>query len=66
MFLFSFQTNPLRRSVSYVISEKKVKIYNIFKIHGGSTLVIVEKQKTLQLLLTTENTRNKQTIKEND
>ena len=66
MFLFSFQTNPLRRSVSYVISEKKVKIYNIFKIHGGSTLVIVKKQNTLQLLLTTENNRNKQTIKEND
>ena len=29
---FSFQKNPLRRSVSYVISEKKVKIDNIFKI----------------------------------
>ena len=26
---FTFQTNPLRRSVSYVISEKKVKIDNI-------------------------------------
>ena len=28
---FSFQTNPLGRSVSYVISEKIVKIDNIFK-----------------------------------
>ena len=30
-FFFSFPTNPLGRSVSYVISEKKVKI-DIFKI----------------------------------
>ena len=32
LFFFSFPTNPLRRSVSYVISETKVKIDNIFKI----------------------------------
>ena len=34
--------------------------------HGSSTLIILEKQKTLQLLLITENIRNKQTIKEKD
>ena len=34
--------------------------------HGGSTLVTVKKQKTLHLLLITENTHNKQTIKEKD
>ena len=34
--------------------------------HGGCTLVIMKKQKALQLLLSTENTRNKQTIKEKD
>ena len=33
---------------------------------GGPTLVIMKKQKTLQLLLITENIRNKQTIKEKD
>ena len=54
-----FQTNPLRRSVSYVISEK---IPNI--THSGSTLVIMKKQKTLQLLVITKNTRNKQQKKD--
>ena len=34
--------------------------------HGSSTLIIIEKQKTLQLLLITENVRNKQTVKEKD
>ena len=43
---------------------KKVKVDNIFD--GGSTLVIMKKQKTLQLLLITENTCNKQTMKEKD
>ena len=33
---------------------------------GGPTLVIMKKQKALQLLLITENIRNKQTIKEKD
>ena len=32
LFFFSFPTDPLGRSVSYVISEKKAKIDNIFKI----------------------------------
>ena len=32
VFFFSFPTNPLPKSVSYVMSEKKVKIDNIFKI----------------------------------
>ena len=40
---------------------KKVKVDNIFD--GGSTLVIMKKQKTLQLLLITENTLNNQTKK---
>ena len=35
-------------------------------MYGGSTFVIIKKQKTLQLLLITENTHNKQTIKEKD
>ena len=42
---------------------------NIFKIiftHGGSTFVIMKKQKALQLLLISENNCNKQTIKEKD
>ena len=68
--LFPFQTNPLRRSVSYVISEKKkLKIRNFFKdtsTHVGVTLVIMKKQKTLQLFLTVKNTGTKQTIKEED
>ena len=34
--------------------------------HGDSTLVIMKKQKILQLLLNTQNTHNKQTIKETD
>ena len=33
---------------------------------GGPTLVIIKKQKTLQLLLINETTRNKQTVKEKD
>ena len=37
-FFFLLQTNPLRRSVSYVISDKKVTTEDTF-IHGGSTLV---------------------------
>ena len=52
---------------------KKVKLDNIFKILSHmvkvfpiSTLVIMKKQKTLQLLLIIENTHNKQTIKERD
>ena len=47
----------------HVISEKKVKVDNIFD--GGSTLVIMKKQKALHLLLITQNTRNIQT-KEKD
>ena len=34
--------------------------------YGNSTLVIMKKQETLQLLLVTNNNRNKQTIKEKD
>ena len=34
--------------------------------YSGSTLLILKKQKTLQLLFVIENTHNKQTIKEKD
>ena len=60
-FFFSFPRNPLGRSGSYVISEKSKNRY--FKdtfTHGASTLLIMKKQKTLQLLLIIENTHNKQ------
>ena len=47
--LFFVSNDPLRRRVSYVISEKKIKTDNISKIndvskntHGGSTLVITK------------------------
>ena len=66
---FSFSTNPIRRSVSYVISETKVKIDNIFKILSHMGWLYSrnnKKQKTLQLSLITENAHNKQTIKEKD
>ena len=39
---FLISNNPLQKSVSYIISEKKVKLDNIFKILGGSTLVIMK------------------------
>ena len=39
---FFVSNNPLQKSVSFVISEKKVKLDNIFKILGGSTLVIMK------------------------
>ena len=32
LFFFSFPMNPLGRSVSYVVSEKKVKIDHIFTV----------------------------------
>ena len=38
---FFISNNPLQKSVSYIISEKKVKL-DIFKILGGSTLVIMK------------------------
>ena len=66
---FSFSTNLIRRSVSYVISETKVKIDNIFKILSHMGWLYSrnnKKQKTLQLSLITENAHNKQTIKEKD
>ena len=60
MFNFSFQAMSYER-VFHVISEKKVKIDNIFKILShmmALPLVIRKKQKTLQQLLIIENTRN--------
>ena len=52
-----------------MLYQKKSKNRQYFQdafTHGGSTLVIKKKQKTLQLLLITKNTHNKQTIKEKD
>ena len=60
------QMCPLRRSVSYVISEKKVTIVIFLRYFHTWWLYSCKKQKTLQLLVITNNTRNKQTIREKD
>ena len=68
-YFFSFQTNLLQRSVSYCYIREKSKNRLYFKdtfTHGGSTIVIMRKRKTFQLLLITENACNKQIIKEKD
>ena len=46
------------------IREKSKNRY--FKMFSHMVAVIMKKQKTLQLLIITKNTRNKQTIKEKD
>ena len=59
MKMFFFVLNDAqRRSVSDVISEKNEKniIFLRYFHTGGSTLVMMKKQKTLQLLRITENT----------
>ena len=46
VFFFSFPRNPLGRSVSYVISEKKVKIDNIFIILSHMVVYTRNNEKT--------------------
>ena len=68
VFFFVSNESPKKECfISYVRDKSKSRQYfkDVFT-HGGSTLVIMKKQKTLQLLLITENTHDKQTIKEKD
>ena len=68
---FSFQTNPLRRSVSCYIRVKigrkkvKVKIGNILKILSRMVTLLCNNEKTEDITTFAyyRNTRNKQTIK---
>ena len=63
---FHFKGIPYK-GMFHVISKKSKNRYFYYAFtHGGSTLVIIKKQKTLQLLLIIKNTPIKQTIKEKD
>ena len=66
LFCFFSVSSPTKECfICYIREESKNRYYETFT-HGDSTLAIVKKQKTLQLLLITENTRNNQIIKEKD
>ena len=68
MFSFISNESPTTECFMRYIREKieNRQYFSDTFTHGDATLVIMKKQKTLQLLLITENTRNKQTIKEKD
>ena len=52
--------------ICYIKEKSENRYFYDTFTYGDSTLVIMKKQETLQLLLVTKNNHNKQTIKEKD